>query len=212
MNSCTARVAPEKAVFRPALPLHVQPEFTGEHAMAKKPYSEQLKHPSWQRKRLEVLEASGWRCQCCEATEKTLHVHHKHYVKGREVWEYDAAELEALCEDCHQEAHESKALIDRIVAQYPSVMWKRLAELLIGFGEEHVDSAEWLSIGELGTARAGQIAWFIGNLKDNEAYEAFQTMQLLAPDGFMDAIRGALDQQLEARGLGPSSQEEGAAE
>lgn len=101
-----ARVAPEKAVFRPALPLcSFLPGFTGEH-MAKAPtYAEQLKHPNWQRKRLEVLESANWSCERCKDTEKTLHVHHRKYVKGRKAWEYGRAELQALCEDCHECEH-----------------------------------------------------------------------------------------------------------
>lgn len=73
--------------------------------MSKLTYSEQLRHPLWQRKRLEVLEGAGWMCQTCCATDQTLHVHHKRYVKGRMAWEYPALELAALCETCHQEAH-----------------------------------------------------------------------------------------------------------
>ena len=42
MNFCTARVAPEKAVFRPALPLHPLPGITGMQ-MGKTVYIEQQK-------------------------------------------------------------------------------------------------------------------------------------------------------------------------
>jgi hypothetical protein len=105
---CTARVAPEKAVFRPVLPLHfVQPEFTGE-PMEKMTYKEQLAHPKWQRKRLETLEAANWACETCGTTDKTLHVHHKKYVKGRKAWEYERNELAALCEDCHDGEHRAQ--------------------------------------------------------------------------------------------------------
>lgn len=45
MNSFPmARVAPEKADFRPALPLGFLPGVNGTH-MTKMSYSEQLKHP-----------------------------------------------------------------------------------------------------------------------------------------------------------------------
>ena len=164
--------------------------------MAKKPYSDQLRHPNWQRKRLEVLEAAGWKCESCDASEKTLHVHHKRYVKGREVWDYERSELEALCEDCHESAHEAKALIDEVVAQFPSVCWGRIASMLVGYGEEHVDPALWLHVTD-DFARAGQVAWFMGNLEPRVAYEMQQGCDLIGPDGFVEAIRGRVGELME---------------
>jgi len=58
MFDTTDRVAPEKAVFRPALPLVSLLGIT-EMQMAKN-YFEKLKDPRWQKKRLEVLEAIGF--------------------------------------------------------------------------------------------------------------------------------------------------------
>jgi hypothetical protein len=68
-------------------------------------YSEQLRHPNWQRRRLEMLNAAGFVCQCCKTVDKTLHVHHKQYFKGRMAWEYEDKELLVLCEDCHTQEH-----------------------------------------------------------------------------------------------------------
>jgi len=79
-------------------------------------YAEQLKHPKWQRKRLTLLDAAGWTCQLCSATESTLHVHHKRYVKGRRAWEYEDRELMVLCEACHDEQHRLQDLLDEMVA------------------------------------------------------------------------------------------------
>lgn len=111
--------AREKIVFRPVLPGGFLSGIT-EMQMAKMTYSEQLKHPLWQRKRLEVLNAANFQCGCCGDKEKTLHVHHKQYVKGRLPWEYEASDLEVLCVDCHEAAHVSKARIDAVIAQFPS--------------------------------------------------------------------------------------------
>jgi hypothetical protein len=118
MFLCAARVAPEKAVFRPALPLHsFQPECNGEHmAFAKKTYAEQLKHPNWQRRRLEMLQRAEFKCELCDDSESTLHVHHKRYVKGRQVWEYENDELQVLCESCHAEHHEMHGLLEQVLA------------------------------------------------------------------------------------------------
>lgn len=82
-------------------------------------YAEQLRHPLWQRKRLEVLSLSGWACQCCGATDQTLHVHHKRYAKGRMAWEYSENELAALCEDCHQEVHHADDVFREVLAHCP---------------------------------------------------------------------------------------------
>jgi hypothetical protein len=67
-----------------------------------KSYAEKLRDPRWQRKRLEILEAAGFACEECKATDKTLHVHHVVYTKGLEPWEYYRRELIVLCEDCHE--------------------------------------------------------------------------------------------------------------
>lgn len=66
-------------------------------------YSEKLRHPLWQRKRLEVLNRDNFRCINCGEREKTLNVHHSYYVKGREVWDYPMFSLSTLCENCHSQ-------------------------------------------------------------------------------------------------------------
>ncbi len=69
-----------------------------------KTYSEKLKDPKWQRKRLEIMQRDDFTCQGyheqCEG--KQLQIHHIYYKKGKEPWEYDNDELITLCEDCHK--------------------------------------------------------------------------------------------------------------
>lgn len=84
--------------------------------MATMTYKEQLLHPNWQRKRLEMLSAADFKCQSCLNGEVTLHVHHKRYVKGRMAWEYENIELEVLCEVCHADQHEVHALLEEVLA------------------------------------------------------------------------------------------------
>lgn len=62
-------------------------------------YSEMLKHPKWQKKRLEILERDKWCCVKCGDTETTLHIHHLKYT-GK-PWEAPAKDLSTLCADCH---------------------------------------------------------------------------------------------------------------
>jgi hypothetical protein len=80
-------------------------------------YKEQLLHPNWQRKRLEALSAVDFTCQGCYGKDETLHVHHKHYVKGRMAWEYDLTELAVLCEGCHEAEHMAILERDALLAQ-----------------------------------------------------------------------------------------------
>lgn len=77
-------------------------------------YSELLKDPRWQRKRLEILERDNWSCQECGDNKNTLHVHHRAYRKGAKPWEYDAATLVSLCETCHQEVTHWQSLLSKI--------------------------------------------------------------------------------------------------
>jgi len=136
---CTARVAPEKAVFRPALPSHSLPEFTGER-MGKLTYFEQLKDPRWQKRRLQVMERDEWACQVCGDSESTLNVHHKHYFKGRAPWEYEDSELITLCESCHEMAgaqeDERKRLFARLRVDGPYSIGEAIG-LLAGWANQN---------------------------------------------------------------------------
>lgn len=64
-------------------------------------YSEKLKHPKWQKKRLEILNRDKFTCQSCKAEDKTLHIHHFQY-DNVEPWEYENYKLITLCEKCHE--------------------------------------------------------------------------------------------------------------
>lgn len=67
-------------------------------------YSEKLKDPRWQKKRLAVIERANWKCEGCGSAKATLHVHHGYYERGKAPWDYDDATLHVLCEECHLEA------------------------------------------------------------------------------------------------------------
>ncbi len=114
----TARVAPEKTVPPPVLPL-CSFAVGKESQMKKLSYAEQLRHPMWQRKRLEVMQRDDFACQSCYGTEATLNVHHKRYVKGRMAWDYPADELVTLCQECHESKHSEKEFFDGFIALLP---------------------------------------------------------------------------------------------
>lgn len=62
-------------------------------------YSEKLKDPRWQKKRLEVLERDSFTCQCCGDKEMELHVHHHKY--SGDPWDTLLSDLITYCKVCH---------------------------------------------------------------------------------------------------------------
>ena len=66
-------------------------------------YSQKLKDPRWQKKRLLILNRDKFTCQECADDESTLHVHHIYYEPGNDPWDYPDYALVTLCESCHSE-------------------------------------------------------------------------------------------------------------
>ena len=64
-------------------------------------YSDKLKDPKWQKKRLQVLDLANWACEDCGRRDTELQVHHCAYIPGCEPWDYDSALLMATCATCH---------------------------------------------------------------------------------------------------------------
>jgi hypothetical protein len=86
--------------------------------MENKAYSEKLKDPRWQRKRLEILERDKWCCQRCFDSTSTLHVHHLRYIPGCEPWSYPQELYLTLCEECHSYEFEMMpSSIDSLIEQ-----------------------------------------------------------------------------------------------
>lgn len=92
-----------------------------------KSYSEKLRDPRWQKKRLEVLEAAEWKCHSCGKKDKELHVHHPYYLKNTDPWDHPW--LVALCKDCHEQITEAGNEICQAISVLPSVQALRLARL-----------------------------------------------------------------------------------
>lgn len=64
-------------------------------------YTDLLRDPRWQRKRLGILSRDNFTCQFCEAATRPLHVHHRYYKSGWKPWDYPDESLLTLCEICH---------------------------------------------------------------------------------------------------------------
>jgi 5-methylcytosine-specific restriction endonuclease McrA len=63
-------------------------------------YSDKLRSPLWQKKRLEILQRDGWKCKFCGSEIKNLQVHHILYKK-RDPWDYPDFVYQTVCDDCH---------------------------------------------------------------------------------------------------------------
>lgn len=98
-------------------------------------FKDQYKHPLWQKKRLEALEAALFTCNRCYDNETQLHVHHKRYVSGRKIWEYEVSELEVLCDECHAIAHDDKERFQQIQGRICSEGLCEITHVLTGYLE-----------------------------------------------------------------------------
>jgi hypothetical protein len=81
-------------------------------------YSEKLKNPKWQKKRLEIMKRDKFQCKLCGDTETQLHVHHKEYITGNDPWEYNNGQLITLCEKCHGVSESVKKKIPGFELKY----------------------------------------------------------------------------------------------
>lgn len=82
-------------------------------------YSEKLREPAWQRKRLDIFNRDNFTCQLCLDTKTELQVHHKAYISGKDPHEYEDYYLITLCKHCHAIVTELKI---NLFEQEPKVM------------------------------------------------------------------------------------------
>jgi 5-methylcytosine-specific restriction endonuclease McrA len=101
-----------------------------------KTYSEKLKDPRWQRKRLEIFERDNWSCVQCGDISTTLHIHHKEYIKNREPWEYNDEYLETLCAVCHSQEHELIVIPER---KHEHLLLRQFEDSTLTSIQTHID-------------------------------------------------------------------------
>ena len=90
-------------------------------------YSEKLRSPKWQKKRLEILSRDGWRCLFCGTETENLQVHHIIY-KRRDPWDYPDYLYQTLCDDCHDERQKlTDKAVDTVRIAVAKVPTERLA-------------------------------------------------------------------------------------
>jgi len=93
-------------------------------------YSEQLKHPLWQKKRLEILSRDNFQCTSCGTNEVQLNVHHGYYDKSLKLWEYENKTLHTFCLPCHSEVHVSLDILKEKISELDINSIDNLIELL----------------------------------------------------------------------------------
>lgn len=101
--------------------------------MADIAWKDQYKHPLWQKKRLDVMQANDFACQLCGDKTETLNVHHKTYIKGRKIWDYEVSQLECLCETCHATTHQCKDILAAFLLLLPSSALPSITALIAGY-------------------------------------------------------------------------------
>ena len=81
-------------------------------------YSDKLKDPRWQKKRLQIMNRDGFSCRNCGDSESTLQVHHLEYMNN--PWDVDDKKLLTLCESCHNEFSELNSKIKFCLSEITS--------------------------------------------------------------------------------------------
>lgn len=66
-------------------------------------YSNLLRDPRWQKKRLLILERDNFTCTLCMDSRTTLHVHHEAYLGN--PWDISDDKLRTVCLHCHDIIH-----------------------------------------------------------------------------------------------------------
>src|SRR5688572_14688798 len=74
-------------------------------------YAEKLLDNRWQQRKTSIQIRDKFQCQKCQAKNETVHVHHRHYLAGRDPWDYPDELLVLLCSNCHKKEEEAADII-----------------------------------------------------------------------------------------------------
>ena len=72
-------------------------------------YTDKLRDPRWQRKRLEIFQRDNFTCRNCKDEATLLTVHHLCYLPNVEPWDHPDILLLTLCDPCHEDNKEYDA-------------------------------------------------------------------------------------------------------
>lgn len=108
-----------------------------------KSYSDTLRDPMWQKKRLSILNRDKFSCILCGDKKTELHVHHKVYIKGRKPWEYSDDNFSTYCKYCH-EIVESLKTVGQSVMSCNKVLLKNGEYMIIVIGKNRKEISVWI--------------------------------------------------------------------
>jgi phage terminase large subunit GpA-like protein len=103
-------------------------------------YSDKLKSPKWQKKRLQVMKRDKFRCKMCGDENTTLNVHHLKY--SNDPVDTELVDLITVCEHCHELIESSKKNKENIIAVYKSNNWKNGSRIMFYTTDKGVFSLE----------------------------------------------------------------------
>lgn len=108
-------------------------------------YSEKLRDPRWQKKRLEVMQRDEWTCQICGDSASTLNVHHRWYDRGVEPWDYGLEALVTLCERCHATESKGRKFVEDMLieAMRRTLLHRDLLALVVVFSHLHEKASDY---------------------------------------------------------------------
>lgn len=100
-------------------------------------YAEKLKHPQWQRKRLEIMQRDNFACLHCGGTETEFHIHHLEYHK--DPWSVPSESLITLCKPCHDLVEEIKKRVSMLMRDIEAAYcFRQICGLIEKFGVEKI--------------------------------------------------------------------------
>jgi len=146
--------------------------------MAKKNnYTDKLKNPKWQKKRLEILNLHGFKCEKCGCEDKELHVHHRFYLKGREVWQYDNDVFQVLCCDCHEKEHSKEKEVNEVIPE----KYKNLIDRIEHLNSRNSKNQYCLEV---------LLMTILGNeIEKDEAFDLISLVEVYCNSEFSDVIK-----------------------
>lgn len=77
-------------------------------------YAEKLLDNRWQQRKTSIQIRDEFTCQKCGCKDRTVHVHHRHYILGRDPWDYPDELLILLCDICHKEEEDCKEVVTEL--------------------------------------------------------------------------------------------------
>ena len=95
-----------------------------------KTYSEKLKDPRWQKKRLQIMKRDKFMCRECGDDKSTLNVHHLIYHSNMAPWEYANDELKTLCEGCHSTIYDYFQTIKIVASSFNGETMRYAVDIL----------------------------------------------------------------------------------